>query len=308
MLTNNSISVIVPIYSCKNCLHELYERLKQSLSKITNNYEIIMINDSSPDEPWELITQLSKKDSRVKGINFSRNFGQHYAIIAGLEYSTSDWIVVMDCDLQDKPEEIIKLYKEVSLGFDIVFAQRKDRKDSFFKRLGSKIFYKLLGYLTDTKQDPSIANFGIYNRKSILAVLSMNDKLKYFPVMIKWVGFKSSIIAIEHSSRQEGKSSYSLSKLISLSIDVMLSFSDKPLKLAVKLGFIISSISLTLSLFIFVRALITGYTIPGWASTIMSIWFLSGLIIFVLGIVGIYIGKTFDQSKDRPAFIIKDKI
>lgn len=307
-MNNVHISVVIPVYGCFKSLNKLYSRLTDTLSVITEDFEIIMINDASPDDSWNIIVDLSKKDNRVKGINLSRNFGQHYAITAGLEHSNGDWIVVMDCDLQDQPEEIVKLYNKAQEGFDIVFGQRANREDGFFKKLGSKTFYKLLSYLTSTDQDASIANFGIYSKQSIEAVLLMGDKLKYFPVMIKWVGFDSSGVEIAHSSRDEGKSSYSLSSLISLATDIMLSFSDKPLKLAVKFGFVISTISFIISFIILIKALITDYIVPGWASTIMSIWFLGGLIIMVLGIVGIYIGKTFNQTKDRPTYIIKDRI
>ena len=306
MKNNRLISIVVPVYGCSNSLETLYARLNKSLSTITDNFEIIMVNDASPDDAWDTIKELSEQDSRVKGINFSRNFGQHYAITAGLERAKGDWVVVMDCDLQDQPEEIVKLYNKAQEGYDIVFGKRENRQDSFLKKLGSKWFYKLLSYLTNTKQDSSIANFGIYSKSSIDAVLSMGDKLKYFPVMIRWVGFKSSTVTIKHASREEGKSSYSLSSLISLSIDIMLSFSDKPLKLAVKSGFIISTLSFVISLVILIKALVTDYIVPGWASTIMSLWFLGGLIIMVLGIVGIYVGKTFNQVKDRPSYLIQE--
>ncbi len=307
-MSKTSISVVIPVYGCAESLEKLYNRLNTTLTTITEVFEIIMVNDASPDNPWETIINLSQKDKRVKGINLSRNFGQHYAISAGLAHAKGDWIVVMDCDLQDQPEEIIKLYNKTKEGYDVVFAKREDRKDTFFKQLGSKLFYKLLSYLTDTKQDPSIANFGIYSKQSIEAVLSMKDKLKYFPVMIRWVGFNCTAFKVEHAARDVGESSYSLSSLISLSVDIMLSFSDKPLKLAIKLGFIISILSFFISLSILIKATLTNYIVPGWASTMLSLWFLGGLIIMVLGLVGIYVGRTFNQVKDRPTYIIKDII
>ena len=306
MIESDKISIVIPVYGCSESLNLLCDRLQKTLLTITKNYEIILVNDASPDNPWNTILELSKQNNNIRGINFSKNFGQHYAITAGLRAASGNWVVVMDCDLQDKPEEIIKLYQKAQEGYDIVFGQRKIRRDNFFKRMGSKMFYALLSYLTGTDQDPSVANFGIYNKKTIDAVLSMNDKLKYFPVMIRWVGFKTCNVEIEHASREMGESSYSLSALISLSVDIMLSFSDKPLKIAVKLGFMISSISFIFALIILFKALILGYIVPGWASTMMSIWFLGGLIIMVLGIVGIYIGKTFNQTKDRPVYIVKD--
>jgi len=307
-LLDMHISVVIPVYGCNASLISLYDRLKKTLQQITEKFEIIMVNDASPDDAWKIIKSLSEKDKRVKGINLSRNFGQHSAITAGLDYAQGSWVVVMDCDLQDQPEEILKLYHKAQEGYDIVFGQRKNRQDSFFKKLGSKLFYKLLGYMTDTKQDASIANFGIYSQKSIKSILLMQDKLKYFPVMIRWVGFNQTSIEIEHAVREDGTSTYTFSKLFSLSVDIMLSFSDKPLKLFVKLGFIISIISFLFSFVVLTKALFTDYSVPGWASTIMSLWFLGGLIIMVLGIVGIYVGKTFNQTKDRPTYIIKDVI
>ena len=307
-MDNLHISVVVPVYGCAESLSKLYARLETTLSTITEDFEIIMVNDRSLDNAWNTILDLAQKDNRVIGIDFARNFGQHYAITAGLDSAKGDWVVVMDCDLQDQPEEIIKLYSKAKEGYDIVFGQRIDRQDSYFKKLGSKAFYGLLSYLTDTKQDSSTANFGIYSKKSIEAVISMKDKLKYFPVMIRWVGFNSTSVEIEHASRDDGKSSYSLSSLLSLSIDIMLSFSDKPLKIAVKMGFIISTMSFFVSLFIFIRAMLTDYIVPGWASTMMSLWFLGGLIIVVLGVVGIYVGKTFNQTKDRPLYLVKERI
>lgn len=306
-MKNIHISVVTPVYGCSASLKRLYERLTKTLSTITDEFEIIMVNDASPDDAWDTIVWLSENDERVKGVNFSRNFGQHYAISAGLAHSKGDWVVVMDCDLQDRPEEIAGLYKKANKGYDIVFGQRINRQDGFLKKLSSKAFYKLLSYLTDTKQDASVANFGIYSKRSIDAVLSMKDKLKYFPVMIRWVGFNSTVVKVSHSSRDDGKSSYSFSSLISLSIDILLSFSDKPLKIAVKFGFVVSVFSLLFSVVILVKALISDYIVPGWASTMISLWFLGGLVIMVLGIVGIYIGKTFNQTKDRPIYIIKDK-
>lgn len=300
------ISVVIPVYGCSECLDQLYIRLNKTLSTITDNFEIILVNDASPDDSWKIIMALAKKDERVKGINLSRNFGQHYAITAGLDNAKGDWIVVMDCDLQDKPEEISKLYDRAMEGNDIVFGQRSNRQDSYFKKAGSKLFYKLLSFLTDTNQDASVANFGIYHKKTIAAVLSMGDEIKYFPVMIRWVGFQSINVEVEHEERVVGKSSYSFSALLNLAINIMLSFSDKPLKITVKTGFLISSLAFFTSIFILFKALVYNISVPGWASIIMSLWFLCGLIIMLLGVVGIYVGKTFDKTKQRPLYIIKD--
>ncbi|MBM7661688.1 dolichol-phosphate mannosyltransferase [Bacillus mesophilus] len=308
MKNNERISVVVPVYGCVSCLEELHRRLTDSLKQITTDFEMIFVNDASPDHSWDKIEQLVKKDDRVVGINLSRNFGQHYAITAGLDYSSGDWIVVMDCDLQDQPEEIEKLYTQAKEGFDIVLGRRANRNDTIFKKLSSKLFYKVFSYLTETEQDGTVANFGIYHTKVISALLSMRENLRFFPTMVKWVGFKSTTIDIQHSLRIEGNSSYSLKKLLKLAFNVMIAFSDKPLRLTVGAGFMISFFSFIYALYIVIRDLMGIKAIQGWPSLIVSIWFLSGLIIFVLGIIGIYLGKAFDEVKKRPIYIVKDTI
>ncbi|MBN1413586.1 MAG: glycosyltransferase family 2 protein [Bacteroidales bacterium] len=309
-MSDNAIvfSVITPVYGCSTSLYELYLRLVSTLQSIASSFEIIFVNDYSPDNAWHVITDISRKDRRVKGINLSRNFGQHYAIYAGLTYAKGKWIIIMDCDLQDQPEEISKLYYKALEGFDVVYGCRKNRRDGFLKVFLSKLFYKLFGYLTDTKQDSRIANFGIYNSKVIEAVLSMGDCLRYFPTMVRWVGFNQTIIDIEHAERTDGKSSYSFKKLLRLSLDVILAFSEKPLRLTVKLGLSISFLALC-SIIVFLVLYFSGIIqVIGYTSLIISIWLLSGIIIFVIGIVGLYVGKTFENVKKRPAFIVRDKL
>jgi dolichol-phosphate mannosyltransferase len=306
-MQNNIISVISPVYGCKVCLYELYSRLKETLEKITLDFEIILVNDGSPDDVWETIIDLANKDPRVKGINFSRNFGQHYAITAGLDYCSGEWIVVMDCDLQDQPEEILKLYNETAKGYQIVYAQRIKRNDKWLKRILSKLFYAVLGYLTETDQDPTIANFGIYHKNVVESIRQMGDYHRYFPTMVRWVGFKHTKIAVTHAKRENDNSSYSFKKLSRLALDIILSFSDKPLRLTVKFGFIISSLSIVFGIYNLILFFNHKILVPGYTSLIISIWFLSGLIILVLGVVGLYIGKAFDKVKDRPSYLIKDK-
>jgi glycosyltransferase involved in cell wall biosynthesis len=302
------ISVVIPVYGCNDCLIELYKRLKQAIEEISDQFEIILVNDAYPSNAWEIIKDLAENDYRVKGINLSRNFGQHYAISAGLGHAEGEYIIVMDCDLQDQPEEIIKLYNTANEGFDIVLARRIIRKDSFFKRSFSRMFYKLLGYLTDTVQDNTIANFGIYNKKVIRTIRNMGDSIKYFPTMVRWVGFKTTCIDVEHAERENGKSSYSFKKLSRLALDIILSFSEKPLKLVLKFGLSMSFISFIMGVIYLYQYLTGNIKVLGFASIIISIWFLAGIIIFISGIVGLYIGKIFEKVKNRPVYIISEKI
>jgi len=308
MIQSPHISIVSPVYGCKTCLIELYSRLKQTLEKITPDFEIILVNDASPDGSWETIVELAQKDQRVKGINLSRNFGQHYAITAGLNYTQGEWVVVMDCDLQDQPEEILKLYNKALEGFDLVYARRIMRKDSFAKRISSKIFHALYSYLIGMKTDSAIGNFGIYNKNVVHEYNKMKETARSFTSLVQYIGFKVSTTDVQHSERFVGKTSYSLSRLYHLTLDVILSGSTKPLKLTVKLGFTISLMSILLSLYNILAYLTGVVRVPGFTSTIFSIWFVGGMLMFVLGIMGLYIGKIFEQVKERPLYIVSDKI
>ncbi|SHJ58080.1 glycosyltransferase family 2 protein [Aquimarina spongiae] len=302
------LSIVSPVYKAEHLVDELVERLEKTLYDISDFYEIILVEDGSPDNSWEAIEKICAINKNVKGIKLSRNFGQHYAITAGLENISGDWVVVMDCDLQDRPEEIPKLLDKAKEDYDIVYAQRQLRQDSFFKKISSKLFYKTFGYLTDSKQDPSIANFGVYSKTVIHSLLSMNDHVRFFPTMVQWVGFKSTKISVAHSSRAEGKSSYSWGKLIKLAFDNIISFSDKPLRLTIRLGLVIATLSFISGLIYIFKYINGEIKVLGFASIIISIWFLSGLIIFILGIIGIYLGKTFDKVKERPTYIISKMV
>ena len=302
------LSIVSPVYFGETLIVELVKRIKENIKTITDNYEIILIEDGSPDNSWDIIQSICKKDNKIKGIKLSRNFGQHYAITAGLEVSLGELVIVMDCDLQDRPEEISKLVEKANLGFDIVFARRELRQDSFLKRQSSKLFYRLFSYLTDTKQDPAIANFGIYNQKVIRAVLSMQDHIRYFPTMLQWVGFSKTYINVEHDKRLEGRSSYTWKKLFALAFDNIISFSNKPLRLTIKLGFFMSLTSAIVGFYYLALFILDEIIVKGYTSLIISIWFLSGLLVFILGMIGLYIGKTFDRVKNRPVFIIENQI
>ncbi|WP_080055451.1 glycosyltransferase family 2 protein [Spirosoma aerolatum] len=302
------ISVIIPLYRCNEHIELLTGRLVNSLCLFSKDFEIIYINDGSPDNDWRSVLSLAEVDKRIKGVNLSRNFGQHYAITAGLQNSSGNWIVVMDGDLQDQPEEIIKLFKKAQQGYDIVLAMRTNRQDSWLKRFFSKIFYSVFSYLTDTEQDASVANFGIYHRDVVNAILNMKDSIRYFPTMVHWVGFNRTKITVEHARRSVGKSSYNFGALMKLAFNNMIAFSDKPLRLTVSFGFLLTALSLLFGFITFIKYLNGSIMVPGYASIILSIWFLGGLIIAIVGIVGIYVGKVFEKVKDRPTYIISSKI
>ena len=302
------ISIVSPVYRAEKILPILVSEINLVMERIGEDYEIILVDDRSPDNSWEVMKVLSSQNPKIKSIRLSRNFGQHSAIFAGLTRTKGDWVVVMDCDMQDQPKEIAKLYKKALEGYDIVLGQRENRKDKFLKKLSSKLFYKVFNYLSGGHFNNEIGNFGIYKKKVIDSILNINDYIKFFPLFINWVGFKSTSIPIEHSSREEGKSSYSISRLLKLAFNVIISFSDKPLRLFINFGLGISILSFILGVYYLYLAITHRITQPGFSSLILSIWFLSGIIISCIGIVGVYLGKTFDQTKNRPTFIIDEEL
>lgn len=302
------ISIVSPVYRAEKILPILVSEINLVMERIGEDYEIILVDDRSPDNSWEVMKVLSSQNPKIKSIRLSRNFGQHSAIFAGLTKTKGDWVVVMDCDMQDQPKEIAKLYKKALEGYDIVLGQRENRKDKFLKKLSSKLFYKVFNYLSGGQFNNEIGNFGIYKKKVIDSILNISDYIKFFPLFINWVGFKSVSIPIEHGEREEGKSSYSISRLLKLAFNVIVSFSDKPLRLFINFGLGISILSFILGIYYLYLSITHKITQPGFSSLILSIWFLSGIIISCIGIVGVYLGKTFDQAKNRPTFIIDEEL
>ena len=302
------ISIVSPVYRAEKILPILVSEINLVMERIGEDYEIILVDDRSPDNSWEVMKVLSIQNPKIKSIRLSRNFGQHSAIFAGLTKTKGDWVVVMDCDMQDQPKEIAKLYKKALEGYDIVLGQRENRKDKFLKKLTSRLFYKVFNYLSGANFDNNVANFGIYHQKTIKSILDMKDYVKFFSLFINWIGFKSVSIPIEHGEREEGKSTYSVGRLFKQAFNVIISFSDKPLRLFINFGLSISVLSFIVGIYYLYLALTGKIAQPGFSSLILSIWFLSGIIISCIGIVGVYLGKTFDQAKGRPTFIIDEEV
>ena len=299
------LSVVIPVYKAENCLHELYRRLRVSLETISQDFEIVLVEDCGGDRSWEIIQELASMDNRVKGIQFSRNFGQHYGITAGLDHCDGDWVVVMDCDLQDQPEEIPNLYAKAQEGYDVVLARRGQRKDAVLKRLSSRIFYSCFNYLADLTYDAEVGNFRIISRKVADSYRSMSEQLRFFGAMIDWMGFPTTSIDVAHAQRFEGKSTYTFKKLLKLATDTIIAFSDKPLRLSIQLGFAMALFSFAFGGYVLFKALVFGSPVLGWSSLMVSLYFIGGIIITNLGIIGIYLGKTFNEAKKRPLYIIE---
>ncbi len=300
------ISIVSPIYRAEKILPELLRQINEALKDANVRYEIILVNDASPDDSWQVMQSLLPNYPMLRLINLSRNFGQHYAIKAGVDHASGNYVVVMDCDLQDNPFEIVSLYHKAKEGFDIVSAKRMQREDGLLKRMMSKLFFSFYSYWTETSIDGSIGNFALYDKKVIDAYKQISERGQSLVLFTRWLGFAQASVPVKHQKRFEGKTSYNFSKLIDLAIENIISQSNKPLRISIKFGFLMTILSFAYGLYLIIRKFM--FDIPlGWTSIMVAIFFIGGLVFANLGLLGLYIGRIFDESKNRPLYIIKNK-
>ena len=308
-MKKKDISIVIPEYYGESMLTELLKRLHTVLGTLTDSYEIILVNDCSPDNVWESIRRVCAVDKRVIGLNLSRNFGENYAISAGLRYAKGEWIVVMDCDLQNRPEDIPTLYLKAQEGWDVVHARRIHKQYGYWKRLSSRIFHSIYDWMTGHTSDSSIAEFGIYSARIIREYNKLGEVARSFNFLIDYLGFRVTAIDVTHDFRADGKSSsYTFRKLFRLAMDSIIADSTRPLKLAIIIGFTMSLVSGLMAIYNFIAYFFDLDRVRGYTTTIFSIWFACGLLLFVLGVLGLYIGRIFDQVKSRPIFIVMDEL
>jgi len=303
---NIDISVIIPIFNEEKIIPELYRRLKGSVSEISKNYEFIFLNDGSKDSSLFELIKLSKLDPNVYFINFSRNFGHQIAVSAGLDYCKGKAVVIIDGDLQDPPEIIKELYKKYKEGYEVVYAKRMKRKgETFFKILTAKLFYRLLKMITTTNIPLDTGDYRLIDKKVVEYLRLMPEQNKFIRGQIAWLGFKQTSVLYNRDSRKTGKSGYSVSKMYRFAMDGITGFSDLPLVLVSRLGFIISFISFVIILYAIYSHYLLNKTITGWTSLIISSMFIGGIQLLSIGIIGEYISRINRNTLKRPLYIIE---
>lgn len=296
-----TISVVSPVYGCRDCLTSLAAEVGRALDAAGLSWELVLVDDCGPDQPWSTIEGLAAADPRIRGVRLTRNHGQHLAIWAGLAETRGDWVAVIDCDLQDEPSAIPRLYEQaMSEQTDAVVVNRGNWKDSRFRRFASRAFYKITDLLGGIRLDNNVGNFGLYSRRMVRVLLSYQEQEVFLPVMVTLTGLPRSTLLLDRSGRHAGESSYSIKQLVRLAGAIIIRFSDRPLKLSILLGLTISTISAVLSVLLFAVWLTGAFTVPGWTSLILSVWFLAGVILAVLGVHGFYMGRIFTEVKKRP--------
>lgn len=301
------ISVISPVYRAEGIIDELVNQVTNSLSDLTESYEIILVEDGGPDNSWSKIKANCKKNKNVKGFKLSRNFGQHYAITAGIEQSKGNYIIIMDCDLQDDPKSFKSIIDKLKEGNEVVFTKRKKRNHSFRKKQLSRLYNFVIRVIGDKKYDIDVGSMLGASRKACDEYLKLKDKDRLYVQLFKWIGFKNCNIEVPHNPRFEGESSYTFLKMLSLALQGITSHSTKLLKLSIYAGFFIAFFAFLVGITIIILYFAIGFY-PGWPSLFVTIAFATGLILMSNGIIGIYIGKMFEQSKDRPLYIIEEKL
>lgn len=301
---NVDISVVIPVYKAEACLRELYRRLVESLNALQLKFEIILIEDCGGDSSWNVIQELAARDDRLRGFKLSRNFGQHNAITAGLDLVRGDWTVIMDCDLQDKPEDIGRLLENTREGYDVVIARNIIRRHSWLKQITARAFYKVFSWFAGYHYEEGVRSFRIMSRDATNALKAMREQMRSIGPLGVWIGFPSTYMDIELEPRYAGQSSYNMRRLLSLAFSNIVAFSDRPLRISISVGLTMAGCAFSYGLYTVIRAMLHDIPVPGWTSLITSLYFIGGLILANLGVVGVYIGKIFEETKGRPLYLI----
>lgn len=301
------LSVVVPVYGCGDCLRSLHERLRASVTAVTDSYELIFVDDRSPDDAWAVLQDLASAEPAVKAFRLSRNFGQHAAITAGLAESDARWTVVMDCDLQDPPEEIPRLYAQAQEGYDVVLCRRRQRRQSWRRRRAASAYFRLRNVLVKSDMHTNYTNLSLLSRKVVDAFLTLRDKDRQYLLIVDWLGFRRATLEVDQHERHAGRSSYRLGQLIRVAIDGMFFQSTVLLRWIVYTGFVMALIGVLLALYA-LAVFVGGRPLPQWTALPVLILVLTGFIVISTGVTGLYVGKIFDQVKGRPLYVIDSKV
>lgn len=309
-MTNSLYSIVVPAYNEEEVIKESYLRLTKVMKLTNENYEIIFINDGSKDHTEYILKELCTIDAKVKLVNFSRNFGHQNAVTAGINYSSGDAIIIIDADLQDPPElipEMIEKYKE---GFDVVYGVREQRKgETAFKKATAAIFYRFLNKMTDTTAIPNdTGDFRLISRNICNSLKDIKESNRFLRGLTSWVGFNQIGIKYVRNQRFAGQTKYPLKKMIKFSLDAITSFSTKPLKISSYLGFIFSFAGFIYAIYAVIMNIFYNATLQGWTTLVVLICIIGGSNLIVLGIIGEYIARIYDETKKRPLYIVKETL
>lgn len=301
------ISIVIPIYNEEKIIPELHQRLSAAAAQVSDNYELIFVNDGSKDNSLAELVKLSYTDPKTYYINFSRNFGHQIAVTAGLDHTTGKCVVIIDGDLQDPPELIPELYAKHKEGFEVVYARRQQREgETLFKKYTAKLFYLTLRRITSVDIPIDTGDFRLIDRKIVDYLKMMPEKNKFLRGQIAWLGFNQTAVYFNRDKRKYGKTGYTLSKMLRFAMDGITSFSDKPLSFVTNMGFFISGLSFLVILYAIFSHFVLEQTITGWTSLIISSMFIGGIQLISVGIIGEYISRINKNVLNRPLYVIQN--
>ncbi|MEW9701006.1 glycosyltransferase family 2 protein [Paenibacillus sp. SI8] len=307
MFNHVRYSVVIPVFNEEEVITDTYQRLREVMNQTGDTYELLFVNDGSRDNSAAMIQDFSDRDERVKLINFSRNFGHQIAITAGMDYANGEAVVVIDADLQDPPELILEMIAKWKEGYDVVYAKRTRRNgETFFKKKTAHLFYRILRASTDIAIPVDTGDFRLMDRKVCDEMRRLTEKNRFVRGLVSWVGFRQTSVEYVRDERAAGETKYPLQKMLKLSLDGLTSFSIKPLKAASYLGGALSASGLLYLLIVLYLKLFTDTTVGGWNGIAIIQLIFSGFILIILGVVGEYIGRIYDESKGRPLYIVRD--
>ncbi|MDA8082857.1 MAG: glycosyltransferase family 2 protein [Nitrospiraceae bacterium] len=308
-------SIIVPVYNEEENIPELCRRLTSVMEALCavatgspDRYEVILVDDGSRDQTWPLIEEFHRKDKRIKGVSFSRNFGHHIAITAGLDHAKGQTIVLMDGDLQDRPEEIPGLWQRLQEGYDLIYGIRKVKKDTIAKRLNSFLFWWFLNRFSGVAIPRDQTLLRIFDRKILEVLTSMRERSRFIHGMMAWTGFRIALHEVEHAPRARGVSKYNMIKLFRLAFNAITSFSTFPLRLATYLGLMSSGVGFFYALYFVYKKIFMDIPVPGFASTIVAVMVMGGVQLLMLGIIGEYLGRVYQEVQARPIYVLKEQL
>jgi dolichol-phosphate mannosyltransferase len=300
-------SFIVPCFNEEDILPLLHDRLSSLLASIEEESEVIFIDDGSDDATYEILASFRQRDSRMKILRFSRNFGHQIAISAGLDFCSGKAAIILDADLQDPPEVVLQMIEQWEKGYEVVYGKRIARKgETYLKKVTASWFYRLLASLVDFDVPEDVGDFRLVDRKAIHAFRALGEGSRFVRGLFSWMGFRQIAVEYERDERAAGETKYPLKKMLRLAINAVVGFSDKPLRIATSIGFALSVISLTYAIIAIILKVGGFYTVPGWASLATLICFIGGGQLLVLGIIGEYISRICDEVRQRPLYIVRD--
>lgn len=300
-------SIVVPMYNEEEVIAETYKRLSEVMQRQPETYELVFVNDGSRDRTTSIVREIAAQDSALRLIDFSRNFGHQVAISAGMDYAVGDAVVVIDADLQDPPEVILQMIDKWKEGYDVVYGKRLKRKgETFFKKITAKVFYRVLRSMTTVDMPVDAGDFRLIDRKVCDVLRSLKEKNRYVRGLVSWVGFKQASVEYVREERFAGETKYPLKKMIRFALDGITSFSNKPLKLATYLGLVVSAGSFIYLVIVILQKLFTDNAQIGWTSTVAIVLFFNGLMLMLMGVIGEYIGRIYEETKERPLYIVRE--